>query len=235
MRLARLALLLLAVSCSRPQRTIVPWAWERRESLRNLPVTEVAFLAGTISSRGARLEIRPRMQPLVIPPGAKRDPVWRIETRRDSFDRSEIDAVVEGIARVARLSHATLVQIDFDATRSQRPLYAALLRELRRALPPTTRISITALASWCMDDRWLGDLPVDEAVPMLFRMGPDGGAIRRRLGDGDFAERRCRGSAGFATDEPLVPIRNANRIYIFHPRPWSDGALRAAQQEIERW
>jgi hypothetical protein len=43
----------------------------------------------------------------------------------------------------------------------------------------------TALASWCEADGWISGLPVAEAVPMLFRMGPDhyfpGGDFRSAL------------------------------------------------------
>jgi hypothetical protein len=221
----------------RLKRTIIPWAWERREFLSALPVTEVAFLAGTISSRGEHLELRPRMQPLLLPPHLKTDPVFRIETRTNSFAPAEISRVVTAIARQARMSHhAGLVQIDFDATASQRPLYGTFLRQLRAALPPTTRISITALASWCMDDRWLQNLPIDEAVPMLFRMGPETESIRRRLQKNpEFAESRCRGSAGFGTDEPLIAIRSASRVYVFDPKPWTADALRTMTAEVAKW
>ena len=40
---------------------------------------------------------------------------------------------------------------------------------------------MTALASWCLSDRWISDLPVDEAVPMLFQMGPETPDIKRML------------------------------------------------------
>ena len=224
------------VPSSTPDATIIPWAWERRESLRDLDVTEVAYLAGTLSSRGGRLEMRRRRQPLFVSSGATATPVFRIETRRSEFTADEIAAVVGAIIGVAVDARATQVQIDFDATASQRTFYRALLNELRRSLPPNTKISITALASWCMDDRWLAGLPIDEAVPMLFQMGREGRSIRRRVSRrGEFPEELCRGSVGFSTNEPFTPIRDARRIYIFHPRAWTADAFHAAKQEVRRW
>ena len=47
-----------------------------------------------------------------------------------------------------------------------------LLAEVRRRVPVSMPLSITALTSWCESDGWIAGLPVVEAVPMLFRMGP---------------------------------------------------------------
>ena len=85
-------------------------------------------------------------------------------------------------------------------------------------------ISITALASWCLGDRWLEDLPIDEAVPMLFRMGTDEEPVRAALARGDFHDPRCRFSYGLATDEPLPALRPGRRLYLFHPNAWTEPA-----------
>src|SRR5207245_3835544 len=84
----------------------------------------------------------------------------------------DADAIAIAIARTAALPRVAGVQVDFDATASQRAFYRELLERLRARLAPGTPISITALASWCVGDHWLGDLPIDEAVPLRFRMGP---------------------------------------------------------------
>lgn len=60
---------------------------------------------------------------------------------------------------------AVALQVDFDARASQHTFYARLLRDLRRQMPPSLPLSITALASWCSYDDWIRGLPVDEAVP----------------------------------------------------------------------
>jgi len=89
-------------------------------------------------------------------------------------------------------------------------------------LPDAMALSITALASWCLYDDWMADLPVDEAVPMLFRMGPEGQWIRRYFASGgDVHSPLCRYSVGLATDEAMQGLPTARRRYIFHPQPWS--------------
>ena len=41
----------------------------------------------------------------------------------------------------------------------QRKFYRALLSQVREEIPPSLPLSITALASWCICDNWLDDLP----------------------------------------------------------------------------
>lgn len=233
---------LLLVACARgpaPPATPtaeIPWAWERREDLRFLGAHEVAYLAATIGIDGQTILWKPRMQPLRVADGTQVLPVVRIEAKHPPDVRT-VTRVAGAIAQIAARVKPRYVQIDFDATQSQRAYYALLLRALRSQLDPGTKISVTALASWCSDDRWLQPLPVDEAVPMLFRMGPDAPLVRERLARGeDFAEPRCRTSLGIATDEPLDRVRAAGRrVYVFHTRAWDEAAWHAAQKEIARW
>jgi hypothetical protein len=84
---------------------------------------------------------------------------------------------------------------------------------------------MTALASWCLGDPWIRGLPVDEAVPMLFQMGPDSRDIRRRLASGDdFSLPVCRTSIGLSLDEPLARVPPGRRRYVFSPRGWNEAA-----------
>jgi Protein of unknown function (DUF3142) len=146
-----------------------------------------------------------------------------------------VEQVAGAIAGISHKSGVAAVQVDFDATRSQRQFYSAVLAALRRKLPTETPLSITALASWCYGDAWLDSLPIDEAVPMLFRMGIDDRQIRRMLADGeDFRSPACRGSLGFSTDEQ-IPVTSAQmitgrRIYWFHPRAWTAAVFQSAEQ-----
>jgi Protein of unknown function (DUF3142) len=242
MRRALLLPTLLLATCGRGPTTPatptaeIPWAWERREDLRFLRAQEVAYLAATIGIDGQAIVWKPRMQPLRVSDGTRVIPVVRIEAKRPPDVRT-VTRVADAIARIAARVKPRYVQIDFDATQSQRPYYALLLRALRSRLDPETKISITALASWCSDDRWLQPLPVDEAVPMLFRMGQDAPLVRDRVARGeDFAEPRCRTSLGIATDEPLDRARAAGRrVYVFHIHAWDEAAWHAAQKEIARW
>lgn len=206
---------------------MVPWAWERPEDLRFVG-GDVAYLAQTITLRGSRVEIAPRRQPLRVLPSTRVIPVVRIEAYRPMLDDGQRAECVRAIESL----RASEVQLDFDATSSQRPFYRALLGDLHRTIP---HITITALASWCGEDRWLDGLPLDDAIPMLFRMGRDEGAVRASLARGDdFAEPRCRRSAGVSLDEPPPRIPAGRRLYVFNPRRWSPHDWRAAQEIARR-
>jgi hypothetical protein len=252
------------------------WAWERPEDLRFLEHKNagVAFLAKTIyvpasdedprKDAGGSIRIRPRLQPLRVAPGTPLIAVVRIETRADHqpaayflagtrsltsapYTAMQQQRAVAEIADVANLPNVRAIQIDFDATVSERAFYSALLSDVRKKLPPALPLSITALASWCLGDPWLEELPpgtIDEAVPMLFRMGPDTANVTKFLHSGDdFPIPACRASLGLSTDEPLSrallgvasnpPIRESRnkRIYIFEPRAWTKPAADAVLQE----
>jgi hypothetical protein len=141
-------------------------------------------------------------------------------------------------AQIVRLSAAPQVsslQIDLDATRSQHDFYRALIGDVRRLLPVSMPLSITALSSWCMGDDWLSGLPIAEAVPMLFRMGADRADILQSLALGeDFREPLCRGSVGVSTDEPWPPLLLRGRhVYVFHPRAWTAESFAAVQRRLQ--
>src|SRR5258705_11788686 len=70
------------------------------------------------------------------------------------------------------LPQGTAEQMDFDEKGSERPPNRQLLHRVRERPGLSVPLSMTALASWCAGDRWLEDLPIDEAVAMLFRLGP---------------------------------------------------------------
>jgi hypothetical protein len=213
------------------------WAWERPEDLRFVDPREVgiAYLDCTIELRGDDCAVRPRLQPISFPPDAVRIAVFRVETDRDArptlSDRQR-GAVVAAVRARASDEGTSAVQIDFDAARSQRAFYRALLLDLRSALPAAMPLSMTALASWGIGDTWLEGLPVDEAVPMLFRMGADAKRVRAYLDSGeDFAEPLCRTSVGFSTDEPRPRVPSGRRVYLFSPNAWTRAALDAAIKE----
>ena len=149
------------------------WAWERPSDLRAIaPDVGVAFLAQTITIDEQRIAITPRRWPLKVLPATMLSAVTRIEmpvTRSVEDDESRI---AKAIADTARFPGVAAVQIDFDATLSQRHLYRRLIEDVRRRIDQRVPLSITALASWCVGDRWLDGLPIDEAVPMLFQLGP---------------------------------------------------------------
>jgi hypothetical protein len=213
--------------------SLVLWAWERPEDLRTLDAdVGVAFLAQTISVRDDGFSVDPRRQPLRVAPSAHLVAVTRIEAGPLSRLLSTDDAgqVALLIARTARLPQVVGVQIDFDATLSQRRFYRELADDLRSRLGPHTPISVTALASWCVDDRWLRVLPVDEIVPALFRMGPTNQVFRDVGASGDWTAEECRSAVGTSLDEPLVLQPRKRRVYVFTPKPWTVASIVQARR-----
>ncbi len=215
---------------------VILWAWERPEDLTFLDPqkTGVAFLAKTIYLRGDKVVAKPRLQPLKIAPGTKVIAVIRIETDRTEPPTLSALQAQQTAQEIRNSSVSSQVQIDFDAKVSERNFYRLLLEELRHHLPASTELSITALASWCAGDDWLRDLPVDEAVPMLFRLGVDQHQFQRRLQTGQrFESARCQDSAGVSTDEPVIPPA-VDRLYIFNPQPWSKESFNAAMEAYRK-
>lgn len=211
-------------------RKIYLWAWERNEDLTFLDTSHfgIAFLAGTCDVDTGAVLWTPRRQPLRIPPGTQTLPVIRIQSTLDSsIDRVNVLGVANSIARHAK--NARMIQLDFDATVSQRKWYATLIDSLRSLLPERTKLSITALASWCIGDPWIDKLPIDEAVPMLFDMGVDDENIMRYLSQGgEITSQKAQRVFGLALDEQMpVDVKNS-RLYLFSPGPWT-------QQDLDRF
>jgi len=212
--------------------------------------------------------VRPRLQPLRITTGTPLIAVVRVETPSTphtsyvlqqnqsatpllfrTFSDAQRALLATEIADLQSITGVAAIQIDFDAPTSAHSFYASLLQDVRGKLPPSMPLSITALASWCIGDPWLSKLPpgtIDEAVPMLFRMGPDAANVAKFLhSNDDFPVAACRGSLGLSTDEPLshdlLTARSssatfdprAKRIYIFAPRAWTPSAAQNIIQELQ--
>ena len=209
------------------------WAWERPVDLRRLPPgTGVAFLAQTITASADAIVVSSRRQPLRVDPGTRLIAVTRIEAPGDAPSAADrVDEMARAIAATAALPQVGGVQIDFDARASQRAMYRQLLHAVRSVLPRETPLSMTALASWCLDDRWLDDLPIDEAVPMLFRMGSSEAPLRASLAWRALAPP-CRAAVGMALDEPLTVSTRKKRLYVFNPSPWTDASVRTARRML---
>ncbi|HXQ70050.1 MAG TPA: hypothetical protein VN844_06165 [Pyrinomonadaceae bacterium] len=229
-------LLVMFVSKRTTQPAVIVWAWERPEDLSFLDPekTGVAFLAKTIYLRGDKVVVKPRLQPLKTALGTKLVTVVRIETDRTDVPTLSSMQMQKTAREILNSSASSMVQIDFDATVSERDFYRELLQQVRLHLPVSTALSITALASWCAGDDWLRDLPIDEAVPMLFRLGVDQRQFQRRLETGQpFESRQCQNAAGVSTDEPVTPPA-VDRLYIFSPKPWSKDSFTSAMETYKR-
>ena len=215
---------------------VIVWAWERPEKLDfiNTDQVGVAFLAKTITFDGDMIYIKPRLQPLELARGTKLIAVVRIETHHKgtpTIEGQQFHDIVKAVADLSRLSNVSVVQIDFDAFVSERKFYRALLIAVRQRMASSTALSITALASWCAGDQWLSGIPIDEAVPMLFRMGLD--ARQFQSGVQQPTAPICQKSAGVSTDEPITRP-NVDRLYIFSPNSWSRDSLNRALETYKR-
>jgi hypothetical protein len=243
--LALVPLALAAHPCRAPRAgageapSLVVWAWERPEDLSYAPRdVGVAFLRSTVRLSGEEVMVVPRRQPLRVADGAYVTAVIRVEASRrapPALDTAQRRRIVDEAERAAQIAAIRGVQIDFDAPRSLRPAYKALLRELRAALPPRIELTMTALASWCMGDRWLdeGDLAVADVVPMVFQMGSEGAAVRRAIDDaGDLRASACRSSVGVALSEPW-PKLSPRRRYVFASAAWTERALAGVLARVE--
>lgn len=209
------------------------WAWERPQDLRFLSHGEgVAFLAGELHLGPGGPRWQPRRNPLKVHPSTPLLAVIRVEAQAP-LEPGQVQTLVDQARACVALPGVKGLQIDFDATVSQRTWYAEALGAVREALPEGTPLSITALASWCWGDPWIRELPVDEAVPMLFRMSADEGVIRALLAQGkDVAVPLAAHSWGISTDEPLPRLRPGRRIYAFHPGPWTESAWTDLQARL---
>src|SRR5439155_3985440 len=85
--------------------------------------------------------------------------------RRSEEHTSELQSRGHVVCRLL-LEKKNTLEIDFDARASEREFYRAILLDLRRVLPASMPLSITALASLCECDGWISGIPVTEAVPM---------------------------------------------------------------------
>ena len=212
------------------------WAWESRQDLREIaPETyAVAYLAETIFITD-HVAASARKQPLWVPANTRLIAVVRIEAPSSHAKLAAPEVAQKVATLIVESTHKQQVsglQIDFDATKSQRSFYRDLIEETRRRMPQGMPLSITALASWCTQSSWLQGLPVDEAVPMLFRMGPDVRQPKEAGWNFQARENACKTSVGVSMDEPWPAIAPHQRIYVFHPRGWNPVALENLEKLI---
>jgi len=234
--LAGLALACVAVGARAQPLTI--WAWERPEDLRFAPAdAEVAAQTGFIELSGNRLIVRGRRHPLSVAGNRVTTAVVhvQIDHRRPlAWTPERATQVAASVLRLGR--RARRLQVDFEVRTSERPVLLAVLREVRAGLPKGVELSMTALASWCATEDWLVEAPVDEVVPMLFRMGPGGERLKARLAaGGDFANPACRTALAVSTDTPIVRAPAGRRVYLFNPRSWTAADFERVRRSVAAW
>jgi len=240
-RTALLACMAALGSCTKAPpspSTPILWAWERPEDLRFAPNTEVAVHAAFIEIIGDRFGARGRRHPLLSahPPSTAVIHI-QIDHREPLAWSPELRARVSGAALSYALAAKTpRVQIDFEVRQSERQILLDVLGDVRRGLPKGVVLSMTAIASWCVTEDWLKDAPVDEIVPMLFRMGESGKTIEKSLAKGrDFSNPRCRTALAISTDSPILRAPPGRRVYLFNPRSWTLAEFDKMRRQMEGW
>ncbi|HEY3743730.1 MAG TPA: DUF3142 domain-containing protein [Bryobacteraceae bacterium] len=230
-----------AASISRPAKLpssfpdVILWAWEERQDLRFIQpgMVGIAFLERTVWLLPQRVRSLPRTQPLIYTPGTPLIATVRLEIpRRSNEPLPPAREAALAVAEAATGRSLRSLQVDFDARMSDRAWYIQFLRELRREVPQSLPITITALESWCEEDRpWFAQMAIADATPMMFRMGPDENRTPTT-----FPASICNASAGVSTDEMPERIpHGARRIYIFHPAPWTKSAYDLAMERVRVW
>jgi hypothetical protein len=219
--------------------SVMLWTWDRDDDLRFLDTRDsgVAFLAATVTLRGDSVVLAPRRNPLALPPRVRRVAVVHVESDRaeaPALGNDALNRFVEALAAVGEEVPHQVLQVDYEAPASQRGFFIDAIAALRRRLPDAA-ISVTALASWCLNESWTGQLQADEVVPMLFRMGYDGRRARAHFaGGGDFRSAACRSSVGIATDELPDALPGGRRVYVFNPRRWTAETYQMVRTRIRQ-
>jgi len=234
------------------KKTVSIWAWDRFDDLSFLKDdTSVTSYAGTFYLRDNRSLFDPRKKELVCPKDTLRMPSFRIESVskiEPDYEESAIAGICETIKQYLRNHNECqkMVQIDFDASQSEREFYKKLLVELRKTLKTNqntsdTKISITALTSWCLKDKWMQSLDVDEIVIMLFSLGPDKEEILTSLKDNNLdTGNKASTAIGISANEPntnealkiLGILNDAQKVYIFQSLPWTKNRFISITNEV---
>jgi hypothetical protein len=208
------------------------WAWERPEDLTWLPTdVGVAYVAAAIYLSGDRAGVTPRRNPLLVRPGLAVVPVVHVDTSwraPPALTAAQGQLIVEQTLVAAALGNRKVVQLDFEVRRSQRAFLMQTVADIRHRLPAQVALSVTALASWCAGDYWIGAMAADEIVPMAFRMAADDRRIRQDLSrEGGFVRPRCQAAIGTAVDEPVLRA-GVGRHYYFSPTAWTEASWQRA-------
>ncbi|GJJ02004.1 hypothetical protein RugamoR64_25420 [Duganella rhizosphaerae] len=216
---------LLLCHCAARAQTVA-WLWDEA-LLPAWSTPEAAVLQRHILLTGDTARTRPRMRQPAMPGATRVTPVLHVEvsTVNPPQDMEASRAmIVRALLDAAAASSSGWVQLDMEAKPSQREFYRSLVKQLRGALPPQIKLSVTALAWWCRSPAWLDGLAADEVVPMFFRMGRDSASMRAIVEQSPATlHASCRAdSAGFSPQEPFTPQVAARyrKTYWFDRHAW---------------
>lgn len=218
----------------RQSTTLVLWSWQRADDLSFVDKdVVVAPLVASIFVDKNGVSVQPRTNVLKLSENAQIIPVIRLEISPNiQVDDEQIDAIVHHIGSFAASCKSNMVQIDFDAAKSQRTLYEKLLVKLRSSLP-NIKISITALASWCVGDAWIDKLPITHAVPMLYNLGEHADDFKKYFKDKkQWKAAKCQGYIGFEQSDVFIKPPRGWNVYVFNKSAWTEKNYRNVQEKL---
>lgn len=222
----------------------VIWAWQRPENLQFINPNEfgVAYLACRALLSENKVIYHWRNQSLHLPDKVVVVPTIRIDVdtkNAPKLSNEQIESLLKVIEQIAHRPGSAEIQIDFDARVTEREFYRKLLNALRQRTPGVS-ISITALASWCLFDSWIKDLPVDETIPMMFSLGQERAKILYYLKTHkSFLFEGCCKSLGISIEDaevngimiPLVKERKIPvRIFVFSKTAWNEKKIESVRK-----
>lgn len=197
----------------------------------------VAVVDTTVLLRDGSASVRRRQQSLKLPPAwyaksglQQKAPVVTIVhiemargAHKPALNERQKRTIVNAVVAAAKRSPSQVVQLNFEVMHSQKPFLADVVKRSRDALPANVALSITALASWCVGDAWLADLPADEIVPTAFHMDGEAKRMHDVLDhEGRFPRPECQPSLGLSLDEQPWPSKlRSQRLYLFNRNAWS--------------
>jgi len=225
---------------------LMVWSWQHNDDLSYLDISKagIAYLVGQYTITGDDVVFERNLSRIKTPEDIYRVAAVRLEVKQ--LDKSKIEALADNLSGKIVASaldnpkKISALQIDFDARESDRKFYSILLRRVRAKLPSSVKLSITALASWCLGDNWLtgSHLPVDEVVPMLFSLGLGHRQVTQCLTRNTTLSPKLfagRLAPGLSINEPNFfallsdRIPQYKRLYVFSSHGWSRPTLQKAQ------
>lgn len=213
---------------------IILWSWQRQDNLSFLKEgSTVAPLISTLVIKDQNITENRRLNSLKLPKAANVIPVIRIEISKGTkLTDDTIDNIFYLFKRYIDALSPKIVQIDFDALKSQRGFYKKLLEKLTYNFSHI-KWTITSLASWCLYDPWIDDLPIDYAIPMFYNLGSQKEKILANLKLNSYKSKKCKSIIGMHAKTMLKLKQNENIIFIFTDTPWTKKQYDTILKDLE--
>ena len=204
----------------------IAWVWSG-EHTPTWSEKHVAVLVHTILLSGNGIHERPRFNKPAVTNTMLVTPVVHVEistVNPPDLGHDAHDIILQEIVNASATTTSGWVQLDMEARSSHRSFYRALVKDIKTRIPPSVKLSVTALSWWCRSNAWLDHLEADEIVPMLFRLGKDSDLIRKTWIDKPLSiHPRCRNaSIGISTTEHWSKefLQTYKKIYLFDNKQW---------------